>query len=154
MLSTKSFQVAYKANYDYETYMNNQSNPNALSFIGDERSLLYFTNLGQFYRAMDEITLGQQVASFQCLIVLLKEDNLVEGMKLVDFIVDLEEASVRRKNKHFILITKNVDYGLLQNRTGNVNVHIISQREYGRWVLIVSVTISFLTKSYQHRQRP
>ena len=90
--------------------------------------------------------LGQQVASFQCLVVLLKENNLAEGMKLVDFIVDLEEASVRRKNKHFILITKNVDYGLLQNRTGNVNVHIISQGEDGMWVLILSVTLSFITR--------
>ena len=126
--------------------MYNQSYPNALSFIGDERSLLYFTNLGQFYRAMDEITLGQQVASFQCLIVLLKENNLAEGMELVDFIVNLEEASVRRKNKHFILMTKNVDYGLLQNRTGNFNVHIISQGEDGMWVLIKSVTLSFITR--------
>ena len=114
--------------------MNNQSNPNTLIFIGDQRSLLYFTNLVQFYRAMDEITLGQQVASFQCLIVLLKENNLSEGMKFVDFIADLAEASVRRKNKHFILITKNVDYGLLHNRTGNVNVHLVSQREDGTWV--------------------
>ena len=46
---------------------------------------------------MNEIMLGQQVASFQCLIVLLKENNLAEGMKFVDFIVDLEETSVRKK---------------------------------------------------------
>ena len=119
---------------------------NAISSIGDQRSLLYFTNLGQFYRTMDEIMLGQQVASFQCLIVLLKENNLAEGMKFVDFIVDLTETSVRRKNKQFILITKNLDYGLLQNRTGNVNVHIISQGEDGMWVLIKSVTLSFITR--------
>ena len=103
---------------------------------------------------MDEITVGQQVATFQCLIVLLKENSLAKGMKLVDFIVDLEEASVRRKNKHFILITKNVDYSLLQNRTGNVNVHIISQREDGMWVLILSVTTLFLKRLCSYRKRP
>ena len=103
---------------------------------------------------MNKIMLGRQVASFQCLIVLLKENNLAEGMKFVDFTVDLAETSVRRKNKYFILITKNVDYGLLQNRTGNANVHIVSQREDGTGVLIMSVTLSFITRSCLYRQRP
>ena len=111
--------------------MNNPSNPHTLPFIGDQRSSLYFTNLGQFYRVMDEITLGHQLTSITCLIVLLKEDNLEEGMKFVNYIVDLPDTAARRKQKHFILKTQNVDYGLLQNTTGNSNVHIISQREDG-----------------------
>ena len=81
---------------------------------------------------MDKTAIGYHVASMPCLTVLLKEDNLAEAMKIVDYVEDLEENSANRKKKQFILITQNVDYSLLQNRTGNVNVHIISQDGEGK----------------------
>ena len=78
------------------------------------------------------------IAYMPCLTVLLKEDNLAEGMKFVDYVEDLQDNSVKRKKKQFILITQNVDYSLLQNRTGNVNMHIISQDGEGMCVSVVN----------------
>lgn len=100
---------------------------------------------------MDKTAIGFQVSSMPCLIVLLMEDNLAEGMKFVEFVEDLPDNSVKRKKKHFILMAQNVDYSLLQNRTGNVDVHIISQD--GQGVCFVSVVYLYylLSKVFLYR---
>ena len=76
---------------------------------------------------MDASEVISQIASMPCLLALVKEANFTRGMNFVNYIEDLADNSVKRKKKHFILITQNVDYSLLENRTGNTNVHIISQ---------------------------
>ena len=86
---------------------------------------------------MDKIAIGHHVASMPCLSVILEEDNFAKGMEFIDFMEDLPENSAKRKKKLFIFITQNVDNSLLQNRTGNVNVHIISQAGKGMNTLYV-----------------
>ena len=76
---------------------------------------------------MDVTALANQVASMPCFIVLAKEANFTEGMNFVNYIETLPDNTVQRKKKHFILITQNIENSLIQNRSGNANVHIISQ---------------------------
>ena len=76
---------------------------------------------------MDASEVITQIASMPCLLALVKEANFTKGMNFVNYIEDLPDNSVKRKKKHFILITQNADYKLFENRTGNANVHIISQ---------------------------
>ena len=76
---------------------------------------------------MDASEVITQIASMPCLLAVVKEANFTKGMNFVNYIEDLPDNSVKRKKKHFILITKYVDYNHFENRTGNANVHIISQ---------------------------
>ena len=89
--------------------------------------------MDHLHKTIDKIAIGHHVASMQCLSVIVKEDNFAKGMEFIDFIKDLPENSAKRKKKLFIFITQNVDNILLQNRTGNVDVHIISQAGKGKY---------------------
>ena len=100
---------------------------------------------------MDKNSIGYQVSSMPCLIVLLKEDNFAEGIKFVDFVENLPDNSVKRKKKHFILMTQNVDYSILQNRSGNVNVYIVSQNGKGACFLYVVHICYLLSKVFIYR---
>ena len=71
--------------------------------------------------------LANQVASMPCLIVLAKEANFTDGMNFVNYIETLPDNTLQRKKMHFILLTQNIENSLIQNRSGNANVHIISQ---------------------------
>lgn len=66
-----------------------------------------------------------------CLIAFVKAESFAEGLTFVDYIEGLPGNSLKRKKKHFIIMTQTVDHSLLQNRTGNFNVHIISQDGVG-----------------------
>ena len=94
---------------------------------GIGRSYTYFANLELLYSTWNREELIHQVSSMQCLIALIESDSFSEAMQFVDFISDLKWNPVTNKKKHLILNTPNIDQELLQNKTNNINVHMISQ---------------------------
>ena len=103
----------------------------ALIIGGDNmgRSYTYFANLELLYSTWNRDELIRQVSSMQCLIALIMSDSFTEAMQFVDFISDLKWNPVKNRRKHIILTTPNIDQELLQNKTNNINVHIISQTQ-------------------------
>ena len=101
----------------------------ALIIEGDDigRSYIYFANLELLHSTWNRAELIHQVSSMQCLIALIMSDSFTEAMQFVDFISDLKWNPAKNKKKHLILNTPNIDQELLQNKTNNINVHVISQ---------------------------
>ena len=104
------------------------------------RSFIYFTSLELLYSTWNEKELVHQVTFMPCLIALIKVNNFHEAMNFVDQISSLQGNPVKSKKKHLVLITSYIDQRLMQNKTGNINVHIISDDEAGMiWPLHVVV---------------
>ena len=102
------------------------------------RSSIYFTSLKLLYRTWNEQELTRQVAFMPCLIAFIKADSFDEAMNFVDRISGLKGNPVKSKKKYLVLNTPDIDQRLMQNKTGNINVHIISEDETGRlWQIIV-----------------
>ena len=112
----------------------------ALIIGGDNigRSYTYFADLELLYSTWNRDELIRQVSSMQCLIALIMSDSFTEAMQFVDFISDLKSNPAKIRKKHLILNTPNIDQELLQNKTNNINVHIISQTQGISNFLIVS----------------
>ena len=91
------------------------------------RSYTYFANLELLHSTWNRAELIHQVSSMQCLIALIMSDSFTEAMQFVDFISDLKSNPAKIRKKHLILNTPNIDQELLQNKTNNINVHVISQ---------------------------
>ena len=75
--------------------------------------------------------LAQQVAFMPCLIALVKANNFDEAINFVDLVSILPGNAVKSKKKYLVLITPYIDQTLMQNKTGNFHVHIISGGETG-----------------------
>ena len=100
------------------------------------RTSFYFTSLKQLYSTWTEQDLAHQVALMPCLIALIKENSFDEAMNFVDRISGLAGNPVKSTKKYLVLNTLNVDQRLMQNISGNVNVHVISEGESGRCMVL------------------
>ena len=98
---------------------------------GDDkgRSYTYFANLELLYSTWNRDKLINQVSSMHCLIASIMSDSFTEAMQFVDYISDLKWNPVKNRKKYLILNTPDIDQELLQNKTNNINVHIISQTQ-------------------------
>ena len=85
---------------------------------------------------MDQAKIVHQVASMKCLVTFIKEDNFADAVQFIDYISGLQGNHMLSKMKHLILMTSDLNYSLLKNKTVvNVNVHIISPVEMGNFFL-------------------
>ena len=81
---------------------------------------------------MNDQELAQQVAVMPCLIAVIKTKHFDDANGFLDRMSDLQGNSVKSTKKYVVLITPQIDEQLIQNKTGNINVHIISE---GEWVI-------------------
>ena len=93
------------------------------------RSSIYFTSLKTLYSTWNEQELARQVAFMPCLVALIKAPTFEEALNFVDLISSLKGNPVKSTRKYLVLNTPSIDQSLLQNKTGNINVHIISEGE-------------------------
>ena len=100
------------------------------------RSSIYFASLNLLHDTWKEEELAFQVASMPCLIALIKTDDFEEAIKFLDHLINLQGGSpVRSTKKHLVINTaKNIDSRLMQNKTGNINVHIVRKGEEGKFI--------------------
>ena len=82
-----------------------------------------------------EEELALLVASMPCLIALIKTDDFEETMTFLDQLISLPGGSpVRSKKKYLVINTTKInDSRLMQNKSGNINVHIIQRGDGGRF---------------------
>ena len=95
------------------------------------RSFIYFTSLRLMHSYWKEQELAQQVAFMPCLIALIKADNFDEAINFVDLVSELPGNAVKSTKKYLVILTPYIDQRLMQNKTGNFHVHIISGGETG-----------------------
>ena len=95
------------------------------------RSSMYFSDLELLYNTMDKEEVAARVKSMPCLISFIKTDIFVEAMQFVEYINSLPGNAAQNRMKYIILMTPYVDETHLQNRTSNINVHIIQQDKPG-----------------------
>ena len=82
--------------------------------------------------------LYRQLSIMPCLVALIKTTNFEEALEFVDRIAAVKGNPVKSKKKHLVLHTPYIDQSLLENKTiGNIDVHIISKADSGRFSLIV-----------------
>ena len=93
------------------------------------RSYTNFANLKLLYSTWSKEELAHRLASMPCFIALIMSDSFDDAIHFVDYISDLKGNPVKSKKKYLILNTPNIDQSLLQNKTSNFNVHIISHGE-------------------------
>ena len=94
------------------------------------RTTIHFTDLEILYNTMDKDEIAARVKSMPCLISLIQAD-IVEAMQFVEYINSLPGNTAQNRMKYIILMTPFVDETQLQNRTSNINVHIIKQDKPG-----------------------
>ena len=94
------------------------------------RTTIHFTDLEILYNTMDKEQIAARVKSMPCLISLIQAD-IVEAMQFVEYINSLPGNTAQNRMKYIILMTPFVDETQLQNRTSNINVHIIKQDKPG-----------------------
>ena len=82
---------------------------------------------------MNDQELAQQVAVMPCLIAVIKTNYFDDAIGFLDRMSELQGNSVKSTKKYVVLITPQIDEQLIQNKTGNINVHIISE---GEWVIL------------------
>ena len=99
------------------------------------RSSIYFASLNLLHDTWKEEELALLVASVPCLIVLIKTDDFEETMTFLDQLISLPGGSpVRSRKKYLVINTAKInDSRLMQNKTGNINVHIIQKGEGGKF---------------------
>ena len=86
------------------------------------------------YSTWDEQELSHQLSLMPCLVALIKTTNFEEALEFVDRIAAVKGNPVKSKKKHLVLHTPDIDHSLLENKTiGNINVHIISKADSGRF---------------------
>ena len=79
---------------------------------------------------MDEAKMERQVTTMKCLITFIKENNSSDAIHFIDYISGLQGNRILSIMKHLIIMTSDLNYSLLKNKTtGNINVHIISPIE-------------------------
>ena len=93
------------------------------------RSFIHFTSLKLLHSKMNDQELAQQVAVMPCLIAVIKTNHFDDAIGFLDLMSDLQGNSVKSTKKYVVLITPQIDEQLIQNKTGNINVHIISEGE-------------------------
>ena len=98
------------------------------------RSSFYFTSLKLMYDTWGEQQLSRQLSVMPCLVALIKTTNFEEALEFVDRIAAVKGNPVKSKKKHLVLHTPYIDQSLLENKTiGNIDVHIISKADSGRF---------------------
>ena len=98
------------------------------------RSSFYFTSLKLMYNTWGEQELSRQLSIMPCLVALIKTTNFEEALEFVDRIAAVKGNPVKSKKKHLVLHTPYIDHSLLENKTiGNINVHIVSKADSGRF---------------------
>ena len=72
-----------------------------------------------------------------CLITFIKTDDFEEAMTFLDKINSLPGGTPVRSRKKYLVINtaKKIDSRLMQNKTGNINVHIVSKGEEGKFIV-------------------
>ena len=70
-----------------------------------------------------------------CLIALIQTDDFEEAMKFLDKMNSLPGGSPVRSRKKYLVIntTSKIDSMQMQNKTGNINVHIVKEGEGGKF---------------------
>ena len=93
-----------------------------------------------FYTWKDK-ELALQVASMHCLIALIKTDDFEEAMTFLDNINSLPGGTRVRSRKKYLVIntTSKLDSMQMQNKTGNINVHIVKKGEGGKLSVTKSI---------------
>ena len=91
------------------------------------------------YSSWNERELARQVAFMPCLIGLIKTDSFDEAMAFVDKISSIPGNKVKSKKKYLVINTPTIDERLMQNKTGNIPVHIIKEGETGTCSVIESL---------------
>ena len=83
---------------------------------------------------LGEEGLSRQLSKMPCLVALIKTPNFEEALEFVDRIAAVKGNPVKSRKKHIVLHTPYIDHSLLENKTiGNINVHIISKADSGRF---------------------
>ena len=103
------------------------------------------------YDTWKEEELALQVASMNCLITFIKTDDFEGAMTFLDKINSLPGGTPVRSRKKYLVIntSKTIDSSLMQNKTGNINVHIVGKGEEGKfsvtkqWIIRILKTILF-----------
>ena len=103
------------------------------------RSYIYFSSLRLLYSTWNEKEIARQVMFMPCLVALIKADNFDEAIDFVDHVSSLPGNPVKSKKKYLVINTPTIDERLMQNKTGNIHVHIIKEGETGRCSVIESL---------------
>ena len=86
------------------------------------------------YNIWGEQELSRQLSIMPCLVALIKTTNFEDALSFVDRISAVKGNPVKSKKKHLVLHTPYIDHSLLENKTiGNINVHIVSKADSGRF---------------------
>ena len=101
------------------------------------RSYTYFSSLKLLYSTWNEKEIAHQVMFMPCLLALIKADNFDEAIDFVDLVSNLHGNPVKSKKKYIVVHTPFIDERILENKTGNINAHIISEGEKGKLCQIV-----------------
>ena len=102
------------------------------------RSYIYFSSLRLLYSTWNEKEIARQMMFMPCLLALIKADNFDEAIDFVDCVSSLPGNPVKSKKKYLVIHTSYIDERILENKTGNFNVHIINEGEKGKmWQIFV-----------------
>ena len=86
------------------------------------------------YSTWDEQELSRKLSFMPCLVALIKTTNFEDALSFVDRISAVKGNPVKSRKKHLVIHTPYIDQRLLENKTiGNMNVHIISKTDSGRF---------------------
>ena len=91
------------------------------------RSHIYFESLEVLYDTWTEEALAHQVTFMPCLIALIKTEKFEEAMNFVDRISSITGNPFKSRRKYLVLNAPYINEALMQNKSGNINVHIISE---------------------------
>ena len=91
------------------------------------RSHIYFKSLELLYDSWTEEALARQVTFMPCLIALIKTEKFEEAMNFVDRISSITGNPFKSRRKYLVLNAPYINEALMQNKSGNINVHIISE---------------------------
>ena len=91
------------------------------------RSHIYFESLEVLYDTWTEEALVRQVTNMPCLIALIKTEKFEDAMNFVDRISSITGNPFKSRRKYLALNTPYINEALMQNKSGNINVHIISE---------------------------
>ena len=95
------------------------------------RSHIYFETLELLYETWKEEALVHQVIFMPCLIALIKTEKFEEAMNFFDQINSITGNPFKSRRKYLVLNTPYINEALMKNKSGNINLHIISEGETG-----------------------
>ena len=90
------------------------------------RSHIYFESLELLYETWTEEALAQQVTFMPCLIALIKTEKFEEAMNFFNRLSSITGNPFKSRRKYLVLNAPFINEALMQNKSGNINSHIIS----------------------------